>query len=160
MQYLLSAANSYPLTVRALLGQVLYPRQPLGSLRPPQRRRCQQCDMLEFSSRQAFGQTSTSVRMNSAIGVGSERQCEMDKPLGSSIKWPRLAEGGSKLLKRGPDIGVFLRDAFRDRRQGDRRILGEISRQCLFHRRLPLRGRLHMNSAAYLVAGLPISTFG
>jgi len=53
----------------------------------------------------------------------------MDKPLGSSIKWPRLAEGSAKLLQGGPNIGVFLCDVLRNWRQGDFRILGEICRR-------------------------------
>ena len=85
--------------------------------------------MLKFGSRETFGQSSTSVRMDSTMRVGSDRKCEMDKPLGSSIKWPRLAEGSAKLLQGGPNIGVFLSDVLRNWRQGDIRILGEICRR-------------------------------
>jgi hypothetical protein len=85
--------------------------------------------MLKFGSRETFGQSSTSVRMDSTMRIGSDRKCEMDKPLGSSIKWPRLAEGSAKLLQGGPNIGMFLCDVLRNWRQGDFRILGEICRR-------------------------------
>ena len=85
--------------------------------------------MLKFGSRETFGQSSTSVRMDSTMRVGSDRKCEMDKPFGSSIKWPRLAEGSAKLLKGGPDIGVFICQVLRSWRQIDSRVLGEISRR-------------------------------
>src|SRR4051794_9328998 len=48
--------------------------------------------MLKFGSGETFGQSSTSVRMDSTMRVGSDRKCEMDKPLGSSIKWLAIAE--------------------------------------------------------------------
>jgi hypothetical protein len=35
--------------------------------------------------------------------VGSDRKCEMDKPLGSSIKWPCLAEGSANCCKADED---------------------------------------------------------
>jgi hypothetical protein len=120
------------LVVREWLCHVLYPCQPLDSLRPSECRHCQQCDMLQFGSRDTFGQSSTSVRMDGTMRVGSDRKCEMDKPLGPSIKWPRLVEGCAKLLKGGPYIWVVLRDVLRSVRQGDRRIFGDISRR-LFH---------------------------
>ena len=85
--------------------------------------------MLKFGGRETFGQSSTSVRMDGTMRVRSDRKCEMDKPLGSSIKWPRLTEGGAKLLDGGPDIGVFLSDVLRSWRQSDTRILGEIGRR-------------------------------
>jgi len=49
------------LFVRGGLRHVLYPREALDGLRPSQRRRCQQCDMLEFGGRETLGQSSTSV---------------------------------------------------------------------------------------------------
>ena len=67
--------------------------------------------------------------MYSTMRVGSDRKCEMDKPLGSSIEWPRLTEGSAKLLDGGPDIGVFHCDVLWSWRQGDIRILGEIGRR-------------------------------
>ena len=85
--------------------------------------------MLKFGSRETFGQSLTSVRMDSTMRVGSDRKCEMDKPLGSSIKWPRLAEGSAKLLKGGSDSGVFICQVLRSWRQIDCRVLGEISRR-------------------------------
>ncbi len=85
--------------------------------------------MLKFGGRETFGQSSTSVRMDGTMRVGSDRKCEMDKPLGSSIKWPRLTEGSAKLLDGGPDIGVFHCDVRWSWRQGDIRILGEIGRR-------------------------------
>ena len=67
--------------------------------------------------------------MDGTIRVGSDRECEVDKPLSSSIKWPRLAQGSAKGLDGRPDIGVFLCDVLRNWRQGDTRILGEIGRR-------------------------------
>ncbi|MDT5194262.1 MAG: hypothetical protein QOH20_1016, partial [Mycobacterium sp.] len=58
--------------------------------------------MLQFGSRDSFSQSSTCVRMDGTMRVGSDRMCEMDKPFGPSIKWPRLVEGCAKLLKGGP----------------------------------------------------------
>ena len=96
---------------------------------PSECRHCQKCDVLEFGSRETFGQSSTSMRMDGTIRVGSDRKCEMDKPFGSSIKWTRLTERSAKLLDGGPDIGVFPSDVLRSWRQGDTRILGEIGRR-------------------------------
>jgi len=122
---------------RRLSRYVLYPRQALDSLRPSERGHCQQCDMLKFGSRETLGESSTSVRMDRTMRVSSNRKCEVDKSLGSSVKRPRLAKGSAKLLKGSPDIRVILRDVLRSRRQADFRILGEISRRCSFHHRLP-----------------------
>ena len=83
--------------------------------------------MFKFGSAQTLGQASASVRMDSTMGVRSQREREVDKPLGSSIEWAGFTDGGAELLKRGPDIGVFLCNMLRIGRQGDRRILGELS---------------------------------
>jgi hypothetical protein len=101
-------------------------------LRPSECRHRQQCDMLQFGSRDTFSQSSTSVRMDGTMRVGSDRKCEMDKPLGPSIKWPRLVEGCAELLKGGPDVWVVPCNVLRSLWQGDRRIFGDISRR-LFH---------------------------
>jgi hypothetical protein len=84
--------------------------------------------MLEFGRCQTFGERSTSMRMYGTLRVRSDRKCNMDKPLGSSIKRSRLAEGRAKLLKGRPDIGVVARDVRRDRGQGNPRILRKINR--------------------------------
>ncbi|MDT5360171.1 MAG: hypothetical protein QOC69_1933 [Mycobacterium sp.] len=84
--------------------------------------------MLQFGSRDSFSQSSTCVRMDGTMRVGPDRMCEMDKPFGPSIKWPRLVEGCAKLLKGGPYIWVVLCNVLRSLRQGDRRIFGDISR--------------------------------
>ena len=83
--------------------------------------------MLKFGSCETLGESSTSVRMDRTMRVSSNRKCEVDKSLGSSIKRPRLAKGSAKLLKGSPDIRVILRDVLRNWRQGDFRILGKIS---------------------------------
>ncbi|WP_324933079.1 hypothetical protein [Mycobacterium sp.] len=67
--------------------------------------------------------------MDGTMRVGADRECEMDKPLGAYIKWPRLAHRSAKLLKRGPNVGVVTRDVLWRRRHRDRRILGQISRR-------------------------------
>jgi hypothetical protein len=46
--------------------------------------------------------------------VGSDRKCEMDKPLGSSIKWPRLAEGSAKVPQGGRGLIGYTKGAARD----------------------------------------------
>jgi hypothetical protein len=82
--------------------------------------------MLKVSGRETFGKSSTGVRMDSTLRVGSDRKGKMDKPFGSCIERPRIAEGGAESLKGGPHIGVILRDVLRDWRQIDRRILREV----------------------------------
>jgi hypothetical protein len=85
--------------------------------------------VLKFSRRQAFGQSSTSVRMDSAMGIGSDCKCEMDQSLGPAVKGPRLTDGSAELLNGCPHIGVLIRDVLWNWRQSDCGIFGEISRR-------------------------------
>ena len=117
------------LFIGGLLWHVLYPCKALDRLRRTECRHCQKCDVLKLGGSETFGQSSTSVRMDGTIRVGSDRECEVDKPLSSSIKWPPPGSGQRQGPGRPPNIGVFLRDVLRNWRQGDTRILGEIGRR-------------------------------
>jgi hypothetical protein len=72
--------------------------------------------MLKFSRRETFGQSSASMRMDRAMRIGSDRKCEMDQPLYSSVKRARLAGGSTELLNGGPHGGVLIGDVLWRRR--------------------------------------------
>ena len=67
--------------------------------------------------------------MDSAMGIGSDRKCEMDQSLGSAVKGPRLTHGSAKLLNGCPHIGVPIRDVLWSWRQRDCGIFRKISRR-------------------------------
>jgi len=67
--------------------------------------------------------------MDGTVGVGSDRKCEMDESLSTSIERPSVADRGAKLLEGGPDIRMVLSNELCSGGQRDGWILGEISRR-------------------------------